>query len=235
VTPPPWRIEVHATLPSTQRLAAARAEAGEPGRLAILAMEQPAGQGRDGRGWASARGNLHLTAMLRPQRPAREVTQLVLAAAVAMHAAAAALAPVRLKWPNDLLRDGAKVGGLLAEARLEGERIAHLLFGFGINLAEAPAVPGRPTARLGPVAPEVFAQALLAQLDAWLARHAAAGFLPIRAAWMAAGPEPGAILKLRQGDSIAIGRYEGLDEDGALRLATEHGPRRFLAGELEGA
>lgn len=234
MSPPPWRIEVHASLPSTQAFVADRAAAGEPDRLAVLALEQPAGKGRAGRNWASASGNLHLTVLVRPTAPAREVGGFALLAAVALHAAAAERAPVRLRWPNDLLLDGAKAGGVLTEARLEGDRIAWLLLGFGVNLASAPILPGRPTARLGPTPPRAFAHALLTQLDLWLERRDAEGLTPVRAAWMAAGPPLGASIEVRQGDRWAAGRYEGLDGDGALLLATVDGVRRVVAGEVEG-
>lgn len=229
-----WRLEVHPRLPSTQALAAARAAAGEPERLAVLALEQTKGRGRAGRDWVSAPGNLHLTALLRPAAPARRLGEFALLAAVALHEAARAFAPVRLKWPNDLLCGDAKAGGVLAEAHLAGERVAALLLGFGVNLASAPAVPGRPTARLGPVPAEAFAHRILAALDEWLARHAQEGFGPVRAAWMAAGPPLGAVVAVRQGGEEIAGRYDGIGADGALRLVTKQGLRRVLAGEVEG-
>jgi BirA family biotin operon repressor/biotin-[acetyl-CoA-carboxylase] ligase len=142
---------------------------------------------------------------------------------------------VRLKWPNDLVRDGAKLAGVLSEATLDGRGIAHLVVGFGVNLAHAPELPGRPTAALGAEPPEDFAARLLFALDHWLSRQMLEGFAPIRDAWMAAGPERGALLSIRQGKGEVSGRYEGLAEDGGLLLATGGRVHRFVSGEVGGS
>lgn len=232
---PRWRVEIHDEVASTQSLVTARAEAGEGAGLALLARRQSAGRGRDGRAWTSPAGNLYLSVLLRPDAPARALPQFALLAAVALHAAAGAHAPVRLKWPNDLLRGEAKVAGILTEAALDAAgRVSHVILGIGANLAAAPSLPDRPTATLAPIPPEAFAQELLAQLARWLDRHAAEGFAPIRAAWMAAGPDRGAGLTVRHGDSLLGGRYEGLAEDGALCLAVGGRVLHLHAGELEG-
>lgn len=233
MTPGPWRLAILENLPSTQTALAEQAEAGAPHGTALLARTQTAGRGRGGRGWNSRPGNLHLSVLLRPAAPARAAPEFALLAGVALHAAAAIHAPVRLRWPNDLVLDGAKAGGILAEATPAADGgVAHLILGFGVNLAHAPALPDRPTAALGPVPPEDFARALLDHLGHWLGRHAREGFGPVRAAWMAAGPEAGSSITLRQGDRLRAGRYEGLAEDGALCLRTEAGLEHHRTGEV---
>jgi len=233
VTAPAWRLLVEESLPSTQTPVAERAEAGEPAGLAVMARIQTAGRGRAARSWASQRGNLALSVLLRPVAPAREAGQFALLAAVALHEAARPHAPVRLRWPNDLLLGQAKLAGILTDAALRpGGTLAHVILGIGVNLAHAPPVEGRETAALGPIPPESFAWALLEALGRWLDLQAREGFAPIRAAWMAAGPAPGTPLTVRQGDSFVSGRYEGLTAQGALRLLTKAGPREFHAGEL---
>jgi BirA family biotin operon repressor/biotin-[acetyl-CoA-carboxylase] ligase len=172
--------------------------------------------------------------LLRPRGPARLVPQFGLLAAVALHAAAGR-DNLQLKWPNDLVQNGAKVAGILAEAALDARGgIAHLVLGFGVNLAHAPEVEGRATAALGAEPPEDFARRLLATLDRWLGRQLLDGFAPIREAWIAAGPERGALLSIRQGDGAVSGRYEGLSEDGGLLLATGGRVHRFVSGEVGG-
>jgi BirA family biotin operon repressor/biotin-[acetyl-CoA-carboxylase] ligase len=234
VTAPPWRIEVHDEVESTQSLVAVRAAAGEAAGLALLARRQSAGRGRDGRAWTSPAGNLYLSVLLRPEAPARALPQFALLAAVALHAAASRHGPLRLKWPNDLLRGEAKLAGILTEAALDADgRVRHLILGIGANLAAAPNLPDRPTASLAAVPPETFAEQFLGQLGVWLDRYGAEGFAPIRAGWMAAGPLPGAALSVRRGDSLLSGRYEGLAEDGALCLAVGGRVLHLYAGELE--
>ncbi len=231
----PWRLQVFEALGSTQDLALRLAEAGEPEGLAIMARRQTAGRGTQGRFWEGPAGNLALSILLRPKGPARLLPQHGLLAAVALHEVAAAHASVRLKWPNDLLLHGAKCAGILSQGHVVPDGgIGWLVQGFGVNLAHAPEVPGRATAALGPVAPEAFAQALLASLSRWLLRARLEGFAPIRAAWMAAGPEHGAHLAIRQGAARLAGRYEGLAEDGGLLLATGGRVHALHAGEVEG-
>lgn len=236
--PAGWRLQVHESLPSTQTLAIGLAEEGEPGGLALLARRQTQGRGRAGREWQSRPGNLHLSVLLRPEGPAREIAGHALLAAVALHEAAAHHAPgraLRLKWPNDLMEEGAKLAGILAEASLDpAGGIAHLVLGFGVNLAHAPEVEGRAVACLGPIPPEDFAATLIGRLADWHAIRAREGFAPIRAAWEECGPSRGTVLSIRQGDNTVTGSYEGLAEDGGLRLATESGPRIFHAGEVIG-
>nr|WP_302474145.1 biotin--[acetyl-CoA-carboxylase] ligase [Roseococcus sp. MDT2-1-1] len=227
-------MRIFEALDSTQSLVSGLAEAGEPEGLAVMARRQTAGRGREGRSWEGPSGNLALSVLLRPGGPARDLPQYGLLAAVALHEAASHHAPgLSLKWPNDLLRDGAKCAGILAEGAVDGQGgIAHLVLGLGVNLAHAPEVPGRSTAALGPTPPEEFARTLLAALEAWMFRRRLEGFAPVRAAWEAAGPVRGEMLTLRQGSGTVSGRYEGLAEDGGLMLATGGRVHRFLAGEV---
>ncbi len=226
-----FRLVVHETLPSTSSLLAELAEAGEPEGLAILAHRQTAGRGTKGRAWQSPAGNLSISILLRPNAALREAPQWALLGAVALQRAAGPR--TRLKWPNDLMLDGAKAGGILTEstARPDGG-IGWLSFGIGVNLAHAPTLPDRPTAALGAEPPEGFAARLLEALAHWRERRLAEGFSAIRAAWMAAGPEPGAELEVLRAGIRHTGRYEGLSEDGGLMLADARGTQVLHAGEV---
>lgn len=231
-----FRLTIHESLPSTSTLLTQLAGRGEPEGLAVLARRQSAGRGTQGREWASPAGNLHLSVLLRPGGPVREAPQWGLLAAVALRQVAGER--TRLKWPNDLMLGGAKVAGILAETAATPEGgIDWLVLGFGVNLAFAPEVPGRATAALNtPGAaepPEAFAERLLEALGHWRAIRLAQGFAPIRAAWIAAGPEPGAHLSVLRGASRIAGRYEGLSEDGGLLLGTGGRVHALVAGETD--
>lgn len=235
-----WRLEIHEALPSTSDHLAAAAAAGAAEGLAVLALRQTAGRGRAGRTWATPPGNLALSVLLRPGGQAGEAPQWALLAGVALAEAAAEIDPepalLRLKWPNDLLRQGAKVGGILVESALTPEGgVGWIGIGIGANLAEAPPVPDRPIARLGAVEPaEAFAQRVLARLDHWRAVRAAAGFGPVRQAWLARGPALGQPVSVR-GAAIPGGTFAGLASDGAL-LLDHAGARHVLrTGELREA
>lgn len=234
--PAGWRMLVYDQLPSTADLLRQHAEAGEPERLAILARRQTAGRGTQGRAWQSPAGNLFLSVLLRPAVPVREVPQWALLAAVALHAALAPQAAgLTLKWPNDLLLGGAKCAGILSEAALGADgRLEWLAFGFGVNLAFAPEVPGRATAALPPPAlvPEAAAAALMVSLDHWSTIRQAGGFGPIREAWLQRGPPVGTPLTVTTPSGPLAGRFEGLDDTGALLLRTALGMESITAGDV---
>jgi BirA family biotin operon repressor/biotin-[acetyl-CoA-carboxylase] ligase len=235
-----WRLSVHEALASTSDFCRDRALAGEPAGLAVLARRQTAGRGTQGRGWESPAGNLFLSVLLRPRATAREAAQWSLLAAVALTEALAPLLPdpraLTLKWPNDVLLHGRKLAGILAESALSADRAEFLVIGFGVNLAVAPDLPDRPTAcvaQVGPApAPEAFAPALLDRLERWADVQAQEGFAPVRAAWLARGPDRGAPIRLRVGPTTCAGAFAGLGPDGSLLLAAGGGVRAFVAGEV---
>ncbi|MCC7442653.1 MAG: biotin--[acetyl-CoA-carboxylase] ligase [Bdellovibrionales bacterium] len=137
---------------STNDVARTLAEAGAPSGSWVAARRQSSGRGRAGREWKSTEGNLHLSVVLRPDR--RELwTWIPLAAAVAAARAAEAVAPaargaLRIKWPNDLAVDGAKLGGILCEASGGAGVNGFVIVGVGLNVAGAPALADRATAAL---------------------------------------------------------------------------------------
>jgi BirA family biotin operon repressor/biotin-[acetyl-CoA-carboxylase] ligase len=188
----------------------------------VLARRQTAGRGRRGRGWAGDPRNLAATCLLRlsPQETRPHLVSFV--AALALHQACAAFTPevrLALKWPNDLMLDGAKLSGILLER--EG---AILAAGFGVNLAVAPPVEGRATAALAdameapPPTPDAFLTRLDAALRHWRARWREEGFGPVRAAWLARAHAIGSWLETSGGAGQARGRFEGLGADGELIL-----------------
>ena len=239
IPPAGWRLRVEEDLPSTQDLLLRLAAAGEPEGLALLAHRQTAGRGRESRGWDSLSGNLHLSVLLRPGGPIRDSARWSLLAAVALAEALAAFLPdpaaIHLKWPNDLLLNGRKLAGVLAECAGDARGgIEWLVIGFGANLAAAPVIAGRDVACLADHAtappPEVAAAALLHALDHWRDRP----FAAVRDAWIARGPQPGAPITLTAGPRATTGLYAGLAEDGSLLLDTGSGPRAHSTGETGG-
>jgi BirA family biotin operon repressor/biotin-[acetyl-CoA-carboxylase] ligase len=233
-----WRLEVHPELPSTSSHLIGLAREGAPGGLAVLALRQTAGRGQGGRGWSDAPGNLALSLLLRPGHPVREAAQWSLLGGVALIEAARAGDPepgaLSLRWPNDLLRHGAKCAGVLTESALSPEGgLAWLVLGFGVNLAHAPPVAGRATARLGGAeTPEAFAVRLLDRVSAWRRVRDAEGFGPIREAWASHGPAHGERIAARCGRGTAEGAFAGLGADGSLLLETGQGVLRIAAGEV---
>ncbi len=235
-----WRLEVRARVTSTNSILLERARQGAPEGLALLARVQTAGRGRHGRRWMSLRGNLHLSVLLRPERPLRDCASLALVVALAARDALADLTPglaLRLKWPNDLLLDGAKLGGILLETAGSASGREGIVAGLGINLAAHPEDPLRPATSLAAWGlpappPEELAERILARLEPRYRRWLARGFGDQRAEWIAAGAGLGARARLRLGERELSGRILDVDAEGALWLDLGAERVRFLAGEL---
>ncbi len=236
-----WRLQVYEALGSTSDLCRTLALAGEPGPLAILARRQTEGRGTRGREWVSPPGNLFLSVLLRSPEQARDVGQWSLLAGVAL---AGALQPVlpgsaelRLKWPNDVLLDGAKLAGILVESGAKADgTLDWLVIGMGVNLLTAPDLPDRRTAALAqvttPPRPEAMARLVLDRLSHWRQVRLLEGFAPIRAAWLDRAPPLGTPLTLHSGGRAVGGSFAGLGRDGSLLLATGGRVHAFAAGEL---
>ncbi len=198
----------------------------------LVALEQSAGKGRQGRAWAGGEGNFFGSTLveLRPGDPSAPTLSLAagLALIEAVNVAITGL-PLMLKWPNDLLLNGDKLAGVLLER--SGERI---VAGFGVNLASAPELVDRKAASLKrAVAPKAFAPLLAANFARLLAlwRSSEPGAIP--RAWQMRAHQPGALLTVHTGaDERLSGRFDGLEPDGALRLRTDDGVEIVRAGDV---
>jgi BirA family biotin operon repressor/biotin-[acetyl-CoA-carboxylase] ligase len=120
----------------------AREEArkGAPEGVVIMAAEQTAGRGRQGRSWYSPRGSLSLSVVFHPAMG--QLPGLVMAGALAVARTVricTRLAPV-IKWPNDILLSGRKVCGILVESELQADKVAFAVVGIGLNVARDAAV-----------------------------------------------------------------------------------------------
>ena len=211
---------------STNDDVAAMARDGAPEGLWLRADRQTGGKGRQGRAWQSPPGNLYASTLVRIEPGDPPAPTLALVAAVALHETVRRHAPgARIKWPNDLLVDGAKLAGILLE-----RQGAAVIVGFGVNLAHHPADLDRPAASLKPpVAPDPFLKRLAAAFAAWLGKWRVEGLAPVRTAWLVAAHPIGAALTT----SDARGTFDGLDETGALRLRLEDGGLRIIhAGDV---
>lgn len=222
---------------STNDVALARAAEGAPEGTLITAVHQTAGRGRRGRTWISPEGNLYLSMILSPGVDAAGAVGF--AASLAAATAVAHYAPdrdVAVKWPNDVLLDGAKVAGLLIEA-VPG-RAGVVVLGIGINVAHHPTETPYPATSLGAAGDAVptvealrdaFCGAFLDIYDA-LRRD---GFAPLRAAWLARASGVGGPITVNLEGARYDGTFAGLDEAGALVLDQgAMGMRKITAGDV---
>lgn len=212
----------------------------------IMARRQEAGRGRRGRAWTDPPGNFAATLVLRPDGSPADVALLSFVAALALHEAVTRLCGpqvnIALKWPNDVLLNGGKLSGILLESAGSGGKVAALAIGIGVNLAAVPDTGAvephavRPVSILGEtgltITPDEFLDALAVAFDQWWRQLRAYGFGPIRAAWLARAARLGETITARTGTTETTGRFEGIDEAGALILITPRGRQAIQAADI---
>ena len=225
-------IRTVATTASTNDDVALLARESAPEGLWIRAEQQTGGRGRQGRTWLSPPGNLYASTLVRLTAGDPPAATLSLVAGVALHQVTQAYAPevpLMLKWPNDLLAHGAKLAGILLE-RHEDAVVA----GFGVNLAEYPANLERPATSLRALTgsapePALFLEQLAESFADWLARWRGLGIAAVRTAWLARAHPIGTALSAAGADGL----FDGLDEQGSLRLRRADGRIEIIqAGDV---
>lgn len=136
-TPYARRIHHFFRTESTNSVALQLAADGEPHGALVVAEEQTAGRGRLGRNWFSEKtSGIYLSILLRPKLALQQAPLLTLAAGLAARDAVVDSTglPVDLRWPNDLLINGKKFCGILAEMQAEADRVRHVVVGIGLNV-----------------------------------------------------------------------------------------------------
>lgn len=234
-------VELHEEIGSTSDRARELLDATGGAGTAVVAELQTDGRGRRGRTWTSPAGrNLTVSVAYRPRIAASEAWRLGLGVALAARDACRTVAPVDLKWPNDLVAgDGRKAGGLLIETVVDGERVSAAVIGIGINVnwavAEMPPEIAGSATSLGELAGAAVDRgallaALLDRLDAELAAIDV-GDSPLdryRAACRTLGSEVTVEVGSRTIDGVAV----AIDDAGALVVETSLGRETVTSGEV---
>jgi len=221
---------------------ALREPAPDHGVQAWLAERQTAGRGRRGRPWASplaAHVYLSLSRRFDAGIAALQGLSLAVGAATAQVLHDLGFDRVGLKWPNDLLADGRKLGGILVEIRGDAAGPMQVVVGLGLNVAMPPSAGEGidqawcDLASLSPTPPRrtELCVALLDALVPLLAHFEAEGLAPWQAAWARLDLLAGKPVRLEHAGQPIDGIALGIDAEGALRLRTTDGERRCHAGE----
>jgi BirA family biotin operon repressor/biotin-[acetyl-CoA-carboxylase] ligase len=239
-------MHVLALTTSTSDEAKRAAKQGAPHGATWVAEQQTAGRGRQGRTWESPHGeNLLFSVLLRVVCPPSRIPPIALVAGLAVRdavARAAPGAPVRIKWPNDVLVDGRKVAGVLVEAITLGSRVEAVIVGIGINVHTRvfpDELAGRATsvalvAKQPPDRAELLAD-VLATLDRDVHVVVARGLGLLRPRLEAADALRGKRVKSDAGDKGAEdeGVASGIDDEGRLLVRRDDGViARWSAGEV---
>ena len=242
--PPAYRVVWLESVQSTMDEARQRAEAGADNFTLIWAGEQLGGRGRQGRNWASPKGNLYLSIILRPACTPAVAAQLSFLSAVALSEAFGKVAPpmaeVTFKWPNDVLLNGRKAAGILLESKSGAdEEVDYLLIGMGVNIQSHPEDTPFPATslRFEGCSPDITEAAVLEAFSrpflAWVHRWLDEGFPPVRKAWLNHAAHIGEEIEVRLKDETLKGVFDALDEEGHLLLKLAGGEiRRISAGDV---
>jgi BirA family biotin operon repressor/biotin-[acetyl-CoA-carboxylase] ligase len=203
----------------------------------VVAREQTAGRGRLGRMWASPRGGLWFSVLLRPSDPADARLGLMVAVGVAEALRTVSGADVRIKWPNDLVLAGRKVGGILVEVRPPWA-----IVGIGVNVNVDPLdlpieVRERATSLAAVSGRECdLADVLAGVLDGVDEVYAAYGSGTVEDVlerWRDLNITLGRFVEVRAGDRVVEGTALDIDGDGALLVAGPDGQAaRVLSGDV---
>lgn len=230
-------IVYYPSVDSTNTVARALAREGAADGTVVLADEQTRGRGRHGRRWlASPRSGLAVSVLLRPAADFPLHT-LTMAAALAASDVVGALAGRRcaLKWPNDVLVDGAKVGGILLELDQVGSDWT-VVVGVGLNVNAAPDLPGVQALADATGATEIAREPLLidllAALEAYvtLAAHEPA---TVPRLWRERLVTLGQPVGVRAPDGMLEGVAVDVDAEGALLVRLPNGALRAVhAGDV---
>jgi BirA family biotin operon repressor/biotin-[acetyl-CoA-carboxylase] ligase len=221
-------FDVHWQIDSTSSALLRQAAQGAPDLSICVAEAQHAGRGRRGRGWISPLGgNVYLSLLKRFGAGMGALSGLSLVAGIAVLQALAECGVTRagLKWPNDVLADGAKLAGILVE--LGGEYLGpcHAVIGIGINLrlprqfkADQPSIDLTALCGDAPPSRNLVIVQLLTRLIAALDRFERTGFAPFRAEFARHDLLAGQAVRVHTGKGVHDGVAEGVDDRGALRV-----------------
>ncbi len=238
-------LDVHEAIPSTSDTLLAVNDL-PPGRFdACFAEFQTAGRGRRGRRWlAPFASSMCLSVNWGFGDSASALSALSLAVGVAVLRALKkqGVTGAQLKWPNDILHDGRKLGGILIDLRGEAAGPAYVVVGVGLNLRLPPesiesfraqGIEAVDLAMLGATPRRsAFAAALVTELALALEEFGARGFAAFAPEWREADALVGRAVRVLHGEQAEEGVARGVDDDGALLLDSGSGPQRVLSGEV---
>jgi len=252
-----YRLTGFDSVGSTNSEALAAAAAGDPGGIWFAALQQTSGRGRRGRQWHSPHGNLAASLLIIPDASPEMAATLGFVAGVALNAGLSAILPdgmvrigidgadgvdgrsrIALKWPNDVLADGAKLAGILLEASKSPDGRQAIVVGIGVTVVAAPEGVPYPATSLAALGVERGAQDVFEALsDAWVDAFAlwdeGRGAGAILDRWRSSAAGIGAQVAISQDGVVRRGIFETIDSVGRLIIRDDDGARHpITAGDV---
>ncbi len=238
-------IVVYDEVESTNSIGYDLLKQGYPSGTVVIADRQTKGKGRLGRTWISPSGkNLYMSFAIKPSITPKYATLLTLTSVVACTTALRRFTdiPVLIKWPNDMLVDHKKVGGILSEMKIEGEKIKAAVVGVGINVnmteEDIPEEIKDIATSLRICKGEEFSRALLAteiirEFDKWYQLLEKKNRKTIIDRWMQLSGTIGRQVKIVLADKEIFATAEAIDEEGRLIVKLQDGTyEKICAGDV---
>ncbi|MDB5530147.1 MAG: biotin--[acetyl-CoA-carboxylase] ligase [Devosia sp.] len=254
-----YRLRAFDTIGSTNTEALEAAAAGNAGGIWFVTRQQTAGRGRRGRQWTSPVGNLAATLLIVPDSDPTLAATLGFVAGVSMNRALSSILPggvvklgidgadglsggkrarIALKWPNDVLADGAKLAGILLEAQKLNDGRHAIAIGFGVNAVAAPQGLPYPATSLVELGTTRSAEDIFEALsDAWVDTFAlwqdGRGIADVLTQWRGAAAGIGAPVAVNQNGATVRGIFETIDDAGRLIVRVDDDSRiAITAGDV---
>lgn len=250
-----YRVISYDSIGSTNAEAMRAALSGHPDKVWFAALQQTEGRGRRGRAWASPYGNLAASLMIVPDAPPAGLASLGFVAGVALNKALARLVPaasvrsgldhadgtidtlrarIALKWPNDVLADGAKLAGILLEAQKRPDGRTAIVAGIGVNVAAAPEGLPYPATSLAGLGARLDAASIFEALaGAWVECYEiwdnGAGTSQIIKCWRDSAAGLGTEVAVQRHGGVVRGIFESIDDAGHLIVRDDEGHRIAIA------
>lgn len=234
------KILTYESLDSTNDTAYQLAERGEKEGTIVIAESQKKGKGRLGRHWASPKGGIYLSCILKPDIEPKEVAKITLVSAVAVCASIREIVNVSamVKWPNDIIIRGKKVCGILTEMKAEQDKVDFVIVGIGVNVdTHINLLPKGSTSLIkesdGKVSKVALTKMILENLEHYLGLFKEDGFNRIRDEWRNFSATLGKHVKVQCHNEKIEGQALDVDDDGALVVRLDSGlQRRVLSGDV---
>jgi BirA family biotin operon repressor/biotin-[acetyl-CoA-carboxylase] ligase len=226
---------------STNDIAYDLAEKGAKEGVIVIAEEQKKGKGRLGRSWASPKGGIYLSVIIRPDIMPAEIQEFTLVAALSVAKAISQTAKlvVQIKWPNDILLNEKKVCGILAEMKAESDKIDFVILGIGVNAnIDSSRLPNTATSLNEVAGSDVarieLARSIITNLEKYYFMFKKEGFDGrIRNSIKDLSCTLGKHVKIQSHSHSYEGEATDIDEKGALLVRHETGLRyRILSGDV---
>lgn len=246
-----YRLFGYDEIGSTSTEASRAAESGDVGEVWFAALKQTAGRGRRGRAWETPAGNLAASLLIVPGCDPAIAATLGFVAGVALNRALAASLPngsirqgldganrIALKWPNDVLADGAKLAGILLEAQKRPDGQHAVVIGFGVNIVSAPEGLPYPATSLRTLGDEVSAETIFSALaEEWVVAYElwdnGRNVADILRLWRASAAGIGAEVAVKREGDVVRGIFESIDDTGRLIVRANDNSRIAIsAGDV---